>query len=287
MPSTDCAPASSWVRVVSLPTRLDASGRCAAQLNPLTPSTTVGSVAASVSVTTPGVPDGDVRAAGPDRRRPREDLVARVREHGEQRPALDLGVPRRPVRVGPPLERRTARVGGVARGVRRAHLREQVGASRRDGGHRRSAEREHADEQAEHEATQHRGVGPSSGRAHPGFSRRATGTLGHNGTRRGRAGRVRTTQTVHLTAATCPARAKRLVRAVTRTGRRARSPVPRAASLRRPRRRRGGTPAWPARAPAGPPRTRRPSRPPSRPRRRPAGPTAGSRALRHRPASTR
>ena len=143
-----------------------ATSRCAAQLNPLTPCTTVGSVAASVFVTTPGFQMRDVRAAGPDRRRPREDLVARVRVHGEQRPPLDLGVPRRPVRVGPPLERRTARggvigivgvTGVVARGVRAAHLREQVAASRRDGGHGGAAEREHADEQAEHEATEHRG----------------------------------------------------------------------------------------------------------------------------------
>ena len=54
VPSTDCARASSCARVVSLPTRLAALGRCAAQLNPLVPSTRAGSVTASVSVITPG-----------------------------------------------------------------------------------------------------------------------------------------------------------------------------------------------------------------------------------------
>ena len=119
------------------------------------------------------VPDEDVRAACPHRRRAREDLLPRPGEHREQRPPLDLGVPRRAVRVRPPLERGAARVRGVARGVGGARPREQVGAARRDGGHGRTAECEHGDGTTEHEATQHGGRSFRRPRTRPGVWGRA------------------------------------------------------------------------------------------------------------------
>ena len=232
-----------------------------------------------------GVPDGDVRAAGPDRRRPREDLVARVRVHGEQRPPLDLGVPRRPVRVGPPLERRTARVGGVARGVRlRATCGNRSALPDATAG---TAAPPSASTPTRRLSTRRRSIAGRSfqGRAHtPGSPRRATGTLRHDGDCRGRAGRVdhRGAPRCDLSGGGRNAWSERHPNGSARRGAvRARVPSDGPGAVAAVRR------AWPARAPAAPPPTRRPSPPPSRRRRRRAGPTAGSRARRPPPASPR